>query len=107
MTGPVPWLPGYEGAQPVQNAIEIHAHHPVPLPVRKLPDTLACAGGTGDAGIVAEQMHLAELGKGALGKVLNRLFDHDVCGDADGSDLGSHQAFWFAWSQFHPGTALW
>ncbi len=27
--------------------------------------------------------------------------------DRDGSDLGSHQAFWFAWSQFHPGTALW
>ncbi len=26
---------------------------------------------------------------------------------ADGSDLGSHQAFWFAWSQFHPKTALW
>ncbi|MET1411323.1 DUF3179 domain-containing (seleno)protein [Roseibium sp. HPY-6] len=26
---------------------------------------------------------------------------------ADGSDLGSHQAFWFAWSQFHPGTDLW
>lgn len=27
--------------------------------------------------------------------------------DADGSDIGSHQAFWFAWSQFHPGTELW
>ena len=27
--------------------------------------------------------------------------------DADGSDLGSHQAFWFAWSQFYPGTVLW
>ncbi|MEO0750428.1 MAG: DUF3179 domain-containing (seleno)protein [Pseudomonadota bacterium] len=27
--------------------------------------------------------------------------------DKDGQDLGSHQAFWFAWSQFHPGTALW
>lgn len=27
--------------------------------------------------------------------------------DADGSDLGSHEAFWFAWSQFHPETALW
>lgn len=27
--------------------------------------------------------------------------------DADGSDLGSHQAFWFAWSQFHAQTALW
>ena len=27
--------------------------------------------------------------------------------DADGTDIGSHQAFWFAWSQFHPNTALW
>lgn len=27
--------------------------------------------------------------------------------DASGSDIGSHQAFWFAWSQFHPQTALW
>lgn len=26
---------------------------------------------------------------------------------ADGADLGSHQAFWFAWSQFHPRTVLW
>lgn len=26
---------------------------------------------------------------------------------AGGEDLGSHEAFWFAWSQFHPGTALW
>jgi hypothetical protein len=27
--------------------------------------------------------------------------------DADGTDLGSHEAFWFAWSQFYPDTALW
>lgn len=27
--------------------------------------------------------------------------------DANGADLGSHQAFWFAWSQFHPDTQLW
>ena len=27
--------------------------------------------------------------------------------DADGSDLGSHEAFWFAWSQFYPETDLW
>jgi hypothetical protein len=27
--------------------------------------------------------------------------------DANGADLGSHQAFWFAWSQFHPNTELW
>ncbi len=27
--------------------------------------------------------------------------------DSNGADLGSHQAFWFAWSQFHPTTKLW
>lgn len=27
--------------------------------------------------------------------------------DTSGRDLGSHQAFWFAWSQFYPDTALW
>ena len=27
--------------------------------------------------------------------------------DADGNDLGGHQAFWFAWSQFYPDTELW
>jgi len=26
---------------------------------------------------------------------------------AGGADIGSHQAFWFAWSQFYPETALW
>ncbi|MFO7573173.1 MAG: DUF3179 domain-containing (seleno)protein [Gaiellaceae bacterium] len=25
----------------------------------------------------------------------------------DGRELPAHQAFWFAWSQFHPGTTLW
>jgi len=27
--------------------------------------------------------------------------------DNHGKDLGSHQAFWFAWSQFHHNTKLW
>jgi hypothetical protein len=27
--------------------------------------------------------------------------------DAEGNDLGGHQAFWFAWSQFHPDSELW
>ena len=27
--------------------------------------------------------------------------------DKEGKDAGSHQAFWFAWSQFHPETILW
>ena len=26
---------------------------------------------------------------------------------ASGEELPSHQAFWFAWSQFQPGTAVW
>jgi len=27
--------------------------------------------------------------------------------NSDGGDIGSHQAFWFAWSQFYPKTELW
>ena len=27
--------------------------------------------------------------------------------DPDGYALGRHQAYWFAWSQFYPGTNLW
>lgn len=27
--------------------------------------------------------------------------------DQEGAEIASHQAFWFAWSQFHPDTALW
>jgi len=27
--------------------------------------------------------------------------------DKQGQDVGSHQAFWFAWSQFYPETLLW
>ena len=27
--------------------------------------------------------------------------------DEEGRDLGTHQAFWFAWSQFYPKTKLW
>lgn len=27
--------------------------------------------------------------------------------DASGAEIAGHQAFWFAWSQFHPETELW
>ena len=30
-----------------------------------------------------------------------------VATDADGAEIATHQAFWFAWSQFHPDTELW
>ena len=45
--------------------------------------------------IVYEDVHL-ELDAGGIKAV-----------DANGANLGSHQAFWFAWSQFHPETILW
>lgn len=45
--------------------------------------------------ITVENVHL-ELEAGGIRAV-----------NSDGSDAGSHQAFWFAWSQFHPQTILW
>ncbi|MGI9584487.1 MAG: DUF3179 domain-containing (seleno)protein [Acidimicrobiia bacterium] len=30
-----------------------------------------------------------------------------VAHNSDGTPLAAHQAFWFAWSQFHPDTELW
>ena len=46
--------------------------------------------------------------KVALGDVRLRLEAGGIRAvDATGTNLVSHQAFWFAWSQFHPQTALW
>ncbi|WP_299731068.1 DUF3179 domain-containing (seleno)protein [uncultured Tateyamaria sp.] len=54
---------------------------------------------------------LAALRDGAEVAVENVRLELDAGGiravGVDGSDLGSHQAFWFAWSQFHPDTLLW
>ncbi len=36
-----------------------------------------------------------------------RLVDSVRVFDSDGEELVSHESFWFAWSQFHPGTVLW
>ena len=57
--------------------------------------SLALAALIDGAEIVFENVHL-EFDAGGIRAV-----------DADGTDLGSHQAFWFAWSQFHPETELW
>jgi hypothetical protein len=27
--------------------------------------------------------------------------------DSEGEEVVSHEAFWFAWSQFHPTTVVW
>ena len=36
-----------------------------------------------------------------------RLEDSIRIYDSTGEELVSHQAFWFAWSQFHPSTIVW
>jgi hypothetical protein len=50
---------------------------------------------------------LASGGDVAVGQVRARLDGDGLRVSADGVDLPAHQAFWFAWSQFHPGTAVW
>ena len=57
--------------------------------------TAAVAALTAGSTISVENVHL-KLDAGGVKAV-----------DANGKDLGSHQAFWFAWSQFHPDTVLW
>lgn len=36
-----------------------------------------------------------------------RLDGSGIRATRDGEDAGGHQAFWFAWSQFHPDTQIW
>ena len=57
--------------------------------------TAAMAALLSGAEIVVENVRL-ELDAGGIRAV-----------DTGGGDLSSHQAFWFAWSQFHPETELW
>ncbi|MDQ3344874.1 MAG: DUF3179 domain-containing protein [Chloroflexota bacterium] len=66
-----------------------------------------------DAGPVAFGVEQAEAELMAGGEV--RLESVEVIADAGGlrarliggDELPAHQAFWFAWSQFHPDTAVW
>ena len=45
--------------------------------------------------VESEDVRLSLFGGGIKAESLSR------------KDLGSHQAFWFAWSQFYPDTKLW
>ena len=46
-------------------------------------------------------------GRIEIGEFELRLDGSGVRALRDGEDAGGHQAFWFAWSQFHPDTAIW
>lgn len=57
--------------------------------------------------VAAAREALAAGGKIEFSGLTVRLTDSLRVFDAAGDELSSHQSFWFAWSQFHPGTTLW
>lgn len=59
------------------------------------PRGLALAALSDGAEVRFENVRIEQVAGG-----LRAVGEHDA-------DLGSHEAFWFAWSQFHPDTALW
>ena len=79
------------------------------LPVHE--DIIGVMNGAGAPVAFQRSTAMIALSRGekvALGDVRLRLEAGGIRAvDATGTNLVSHQAFWFAWSQFHPQTALW
>ena len=79
------------------------------LPVQE--DILGVVTASGAPVAFQRSKAMAALQQGGDVQFENVRLELDAAGiravDTDGTDLGSHQAFWFAWSQFYPGTALW
>ncbi len=79
------------------------------LPVHE--DVIGVITASGQPVAFQRSTALAALLRGEEIRVENVKLEVDAGGikavGRDGSDLGSHQAFWFAWSQFHPDTQLW
>ena len=79
------------------------------LPVQE--DIVGLVTDSGDAIAFQKDSALEALEKGEKISVGNVSLVLDGGGikavDDKGNDLGAHQAFWFAWSQFHPDTELW
>ena len=74
-------------------------------------DVLGVITPSGDALAVHVDAAVRELRRGnevTIGDVVVELFGGGLrARGVNGDDLGTHQAFWFAWSQFHPDTAVW
>jgi len=79
------------------------------LPIHKAvvgvmtPDGRSVAFPAGNARLTLEAGNAVELAGVRLGLSAGGL----VAESNDGQALASHQSFWFAWSQFRPGTELW
>lgn len=79
------------------------------LPVQE--DVIGVVTASGTPVAFQRSTALVALTRGDKIEVENIRLELDAGGiravDADGTDAGSHQAFWFAWSQFYPNTELW
>ncbi|MEL6609530.1 MAG: DUF3179 domain-containing (seleno)protein [Pseudomonadota bacterium] len=79
------------------------------LPVHE--DVIGVVTASGTPVAFQRSAAVAALLSGAEIRIENVRLELDAGGvkavDVSGADVGSHQAFWFAWSQFHPDTQLW
>lgn len=90
--GPIFPIGTVDARMPAQERIvgAIGPHGPVAFPIAATLEELAAGRTVRLAGVEAVES-------------AGGLRIHAVGGD----ELPTHQAFWFAWSQFHPGTAVW
>ena len=79
------------------------------LPIQEPVLAIITPGGQPIAFPVAEATQILEEGGSVelKGVEINQSPTGLHAADADGKPIPSHQAFWFAWSQFHPDTELW
>ena len=79
------------------------------LPIHE--DVIGVITASGQAVAFQRSAAMVALSQGTPIVVENIRLELDAGGikavDANGDGVGSHQAFWFAWSQFHPDTQLW
>lgn len=79
------------------------------LPVHE--DIIGVITGSGQPVAFQRSAALVALRNGSEISVADIRLELDAGGvkavNEEGEDVGSHQAFWFAWSQFHPQTTLW
>lgn len=79
------------------------------LPVQELVLGVVAPDGTPVAFPVIAALATLEAGESvtARGVVVRNEAGGLAAASSDGADLATHQAFWFAWSQFRPTTIVW
>jgi hypothetical protein len=79
------------------------------LPVQEDVVGVVTAGGTAIAFQVSKAIEVLNKGDEVSYENVRLVLDGSGVRvvDDQGKDLGSHQSFWFAWSQFYPNTQLW